>query len=319
MSFKKIIFCFWLLVNIFMHQANSGEILINISVDWEGRGLHKKNLDAMKGFRSQHPNIPLLHYMNAAYFTKKNSNQDKTARNILSALSSNDEIGLHIHGWKSLVEASGVSYRSSPSWSPYTSEICAVPHDCGHGVPITAYNTDEIRKIIRTSVKIMQRQGLPVPTMFRAGGWMAGPNVLKALTSEGFKMDASQVPRQFLRYQQPTIYQWLGEIWPTTSSLTQPYKIWIDNHSNIVEFPNNGCLADYMTGAKMHRVFLENVKQWREDQSQHRFISIGFHQETASNYINRVKNAISRIEKYAKRYNVPVKFIANPLEYYPGD
>src|SRR5262249_43072176 len=49
-------------------EASAGRLLLIVSVDWEGRILTEKNLVAMIEFRRTFPTLPLLHFLNAAYF-----------------------------------------------------------------------------------------------------------------------------------------------------------------------------------------------------------------------------------------------------------
>ena len=69
---------------------------------------------------------------------------------IALVLKDEDELGLHIHAWKSLVESAGVSFRQKPNWNDQFDdtfrESCSF--DCGHGVPLWAYSDDELKKII---------------------------------------------------------------------------------------------------------------------------------------------------------------------------
>ena len=73
------------------------------------------NLRAFAPFREAHPDVPLTHFLNAAYFTKRDADADKVAEQIQHVLRPIDELGLHIHPWKSLVEAAGVKFRTEPT------------------------------------------------------------------------------------------------------------------------------------------------------------------------------------------------------------
>ena len=88
---------------------------VSISVDWEGRDLSAINLNAFRAYREAHPDVPLTHFLNAAYFTKRDANASKVQADIRRVLRPDDELGLHIHPWKTLVEAAGVKFRSEPT------------------------------------------------------------------------------------------------------------------------------------------------------------------------------------------------------------
>ena len=118
-AYGKYFFWFFLaLVDVAFAIPNDAKIYLTISVDWEGRDLDLSNLKVMEEFRNEHPQLPILHFLNAAYFTKTNADSEEVNRKIRSGLRDQDELGLHIHAWKSIVEASGVSYRHMPKWTP---------------------------------------------------------------------------------------------------------------------------------------------------------------------------------------------------------
>ena len=100
------------------------KVYINVSVDWEGRDVSERNIKAMESFRDKFPHVPLLHFLNAAYFTKEGADNDTIKSLIRRVIKKDDELGLHIHAWKSLVKAAGVEYRFSPTWSRRGREDC---------------------------------------------------------------------------------------------------------------------------------------------------------------------------------------------------
>ena len=250
----------------------------------------------------KHPNINLLHFLNANYFLQEEVNKNKLLEKIKEVVYERDEHGLHIHCWKNLVLASNVEFRSSPSWNKYSTSLESCTGDCGHGVPLWAYKKDEIRKIIRKSKQVLSLYGFKQTTSFRAGGWMASRKVLKVLSEEGFQLDASAVPVKFLVSSQPIISTWVKQIWPHTSIISQPYQLNF-SESSIIEFPNNACLADYMTAKMMYGIIEKNIELWRRQAQKSIFISIGFHQETAAKYLNRITRVIDLIRKNEKISN----------------
>ena len=287
------------------------KVYVNVSVDWEGREVSEENIKSMESFRQKFPHVPLLHFLNAAYFTKEGADAEQTKSQIRRVINKDDELGLHIHAWKSLVKAAGVEYRSSPSWSRRGEENCE--GECGHGVPLWAYKEKELRKIISFSLDVLEGAGFGRAQSFRSGGWMSSRKVLKALTAEGIKLDASAVPREFLASSQPVITRWVDEIWPGVNKISQPYLVRTEE-GEITEFPNNGCLADYMTGRMMLSVFKDNIRLWSLDKDKDIFVSIGFHHETASYYLPQLERALELIEAYVSVVKAPMEYKANILK-----
>jgi hypothetical protein len=280
-----------------------------VTVDWEGRDLASANIEAMRKLRQDYPEVPFVHYLNAAYFTKSNADSFEVKRKIDSVLLPIDEQGLHIHGWKSLFEAAGVTHRRSPNWIPngqsLTDAECA--YDCGHTIPITAYTYSELRQVINYSIRVLTDHGYNRPKSFRAGGWLASDNLFQALAAEGFTSDSSAVNPAFLKAKLQTynLYTWLVNTWPSITTTSQPYV----TPQNVWEFPDNGCLADYVTYQDMVGVINANLKQLQAStESTNRYVVIGFHQETAAQYGSRIRQILSAVRSYNKTATLPIKY-----------
>src|SRR3546814_5610700 len=119
------------------------KITLYVTVDWEGLSLDDENLEAIREFRRQHPHIAMLHLLNPVYFLQPGIDATDTAAKIKSTLLPGDEHGLHLHGWKSLVEHCKVEYKSEPSFAG-AAEQCEEDrtrtrlnssHYCAHRMP----------------------------------------------------------------------------------------------------------------------------------------------------------------------------------------
>lgn len=312
MIFRSLSLCGGLCLFMSSSFLSAGGIKINISVDWEGRNIRRQNLRAMSYFRQDYPEVKMLHFLNPAYYTKPNAKASRVTAKIRSVLLDGDGHGLHIHGWKRLFEASGVKYKSLPSWHSEKPQLnCR--YDCGHSVPITTYSYSDLRRVFKFSLNLLEEKGFKRAKSFRAGGWMADKNVLSALVDEGIMYDYSALPAFYLNKSSARfIKSWVKSLWHSTSILTQPYSINLPNERSIYEFPNNGCLADYVTGKQMFKVFLEHVELWKNNPREDLYLSIGFHQETAQHYLYRIRDAINLIKRFSKNNQIPVSFIVRP-------
>ena len=276
-------------------------IYINVSCDWEGRNLESINLNKMSKFIEEFPDIPILHYMNPAYYTRKIKKPNSKIKKVIKK---NDTIGLHIHCWKSLIKKCDVKVRLKPTWSYYG--------DCdGYAVPLTSYNKEELNKIIKNSLKILGDNGFSNIDCFRAGGWFANDNVFEALLNNNIKLDSSHVDLSLIEYYHPRVSGMLEKIWEDIEYDTQVYKKQI-NDDYIIEYPNNGCFCDYHDKDVMIKIVKDNIELW-ENSDKDIFISLGFHQESADDYLDRLIETIKEIKTndYFKKY--PIVFIGNPL------
>lgn len=293
-----------------------GKVRIVVSVDWEGDDLQPNNLQAMRDFRRDFPEIPLQHFLNAAYYTKHHADSAEVTKSIKSVLLPKDEHGLHIHAWRRLVEDSGVTFRTSPSFvlEGYTISDCKI--DCGQEIALTGYTNAELRKIIAHSIEILNKEGFNRPKSFRAGGWMADDNVLSALAAEGFTLDSSATDAEFLKasWSKYNLYGMVLKLWSDTNPTSQPYIYKTNSGLKILELPNNSCLSDYVTGEDMLKVFQSNAQNLKKNRKKNVYLSIGFHQETAAEYLPHLRDAIKLIRSYSKQNKIPIEFVVAPLK-----
>ena len=316
MKIRSLIFAVILLQLLFATNAFAqGKVRIVVSVDWEGQNLQAENLDAMQNFRRDFPKIPLQHFLNAAYYTRYQSETKLITKLIKSVLRKGDEHGLHIHAWRSLVESSKVTFRKTPSFveDGYSTTDCEI--DCGHDIALTGYTTAELRKIIAHSVEILTREKFNRPKSFRAGGWQADDKVLEALASEGFTLDSSAVPAEFLRkeWEKYNLYGFVAKLWADITPTSQPFDYKTSSGLKIRELPNNSCLSDYMKGLDMLKVFQANARMLKKNPKKDVYLSIGFHQESAAEYLPRLRQAIKLISNNAKRKHIPIEFVVAPV------
>ena len=233
-----------------------------------------------------------------------------------SVLRPNDEIGLHLHGWLRLFEAAGVAFRGTQNMSDYALNC---DFDCGHAVPISEYPVNELRAVIRHSVQILTQQGFPRPISFRAGAWLGSPDVLEALAAEGFTVDSSAVPYQTFNAVQlaesyPTLPERIRSLWAHIRPDTEPFNV-VTPSGPIMEFPNNGALADWVTTDGMVETFRQGIEALRRTPNRNIFVHIGFHQETAPNLF-KIEDAIPRMRAMAAQAGVPLEMANFPLTRY---
>ncbi|MBQ49264.1 MAG: hypothetical protein CMP10_17940 [Zetaproteobacteria bacterium] len=295
-----------------MSQAQK-KLDIIVSVDWEGRNLTDDNLKVMSDFRDRYEEIPIQQFLNASYYSRGDMSPDDVTERINRVLRPGDEHGLHIHGWKSLFAASGVEPKEKPTLFNDETPLKVHEGDWGHEVCIDAYTTKELRAVIQYSVERLTDAGFDYPKSFRAGAWLAAPNVLEALAAEGFIWDCSAAWIEPLqqRWGKYYLYDRNSELWPGVNQLSQPWEI-STPAGPLQEIPNNGCLADYVSADCILDSFQKNV-DLKSVEDQPKVLSIGFHQETAEKFLHVLDEAIPRLYQEARRQGVVINFRVNRL------
>lgn len=285
------------------------ELQLLISVDWEGGTVRDQNIDVMEKMRVDFPNIPITHFLNAVYFIRPDVDKDAVAKEIRRTIRKGDELGLHIHGWQSLVEAAGVTYRDGPTYLDLNTDKLG---DFGYTVDIGAYEIEELQKVISFSVDTLEAQGFGRAVSFRSGGWMGRNSVLIALAREGFLRDSSAVATAHFddEFFTDTIwYQWLNELWPNIGLDSQPFNKSLkdgDEMRTILEIPDNGSLADYVRAEQMVQVYESCLDYKRKHPGEHVTMNFGFHDVNAFRYLERITKGLRLIQARAKKDNVKI-------------
>lgn len=264
---------------------------IYVTVDWEGDHLDPENIAAMQQFRQHFPHIPLLQLLNPAYFLKPGADATQVNAVIRSTLLPIDTLGLHVHGWQRLVEHCGLAFQSQPRFAVDTSA------DGEAGVAVSlehAYSLPELQQLIGCASRIMMAQGYPRPKHFRAGGWQLGPKLSAALESHGFEWDSSVIDADLLTTRwakDSALVTSLKALHPPLAALAQPYPL----TAHVMEFPNNATLADYTSSQQLVQLFKALLA------SEHRVLVLGFHQESAADFLPVIAQAVKQFETLAKQ------------------
>ena len=93
----------------------------------------------------------------------------------------------------------------------------------------------------------------------------------------------------------------MPDLWPDASRVSQPYHL----QEGLVEVPDNGCLADYVTSDQMVDTFKAVAQSGRGKPV---VLSLGFHQETAAKFLPRLRTALLEIELRAAMQRIPLSY-----------
>ena len=280
--------------------AESPTLTVHVTVDWEGWSLEEENLDAMRDFRKRFPHIPLLQLMNPVYFIRPGADARQIQAKIERTLLPSDTIGLHLHAWKTLVLHCRLPYRSQPSFAA-VDESCE-GKECGYTVSLElAYSNTELRQLLACGSQILTDQGFPQPRHFRAGGWQQGPKLAAALARQGFSYDSSRISADLLAPRwgaDSAMVRLVRALHPDAGPLDQPYPL----APGLTEYPNNGGLADYTPTETLLDLFRQVLAARKP------VLVLGFHQETAFDFLDRLAAAIPRMEEEARAAGVTLRW-----------
>lgn len=276
-------------------------IQIYVTVDWEGSSLFEEDLATMQAFRKRFPHIPMLQLMNPTYFVRPHPDYDRLTQDIKSTFLPADVQGLHVHAWKSLINYCGVDYQYSHSFSDID-ENCQ-EGDCGYTVSLeNAYSQAALTKLIACSNDILVKHGFNRSVHFRAGGWQMGPKLMAALEANGFIWDSSVIDAELLKtrwHAQSGIITMLQKLHPNATPMDQPYAL----SEQMMEYPNNAALADYTSSKQIVRLFKKLIAADKT------VMVLGFHQETAADFLSRLAKAIPEMEQTAEAQGWQIEWV----------
>lgn len=272
-----------------------------VTVDWEGLSLEEDNLQAMRSFREKFPHIPLLHLINPAYFLQPGANRAQIGSHIRSTFLPQDTVGLHLHPMRSLVQHCGVTFQTAPSISD-AKEDCREA-SCGYSVSLEyAYNQLELTQLVACSSDLLVSNGFQRPRHFRAGAWQFGPKLQAALEANRFSWDSSYIDADLLTtrwHKDSRLVRLLKQLHPQSTPFEQPFALSVE----LMEYPNNASLADYTNTKHLLKLFEQLLT------AQQPVMVLGFHQETASDYLVHLERAIPHMEKLARQKNVRIEWM----------
>lgn len=300
LKFFSVLFFF--LLSALSAAAHAQPFKIYVTVDWEGVSLEQENIETMQEFRQKFPYIPMLQLLNPVYFLRGHPNNAVLTSTIKSTFLASDTQGLHVHAWKSLVQYCGVVYHHQYSFAD-TDENCQTG-DCGYTVSLEfAYSQADLTKLIACSSEVLVKNGFAKPKHFRAGGWQLGPKLMAALQAGGFVWDSSVTDANLLTtrwHDESGMVKMLRQLHPTSTPLDQPYAV----SPQLMEYPNNASLADYTSTKQIVSMFKQLLAAKKQ------VMVLGFHQETATDYLMRLEKAIPQMEATAKENGAEIEWLS---------
>ncbi len=282
------------------------------SIDWDSSDTADSELTWQEQLHADHPGLKLTHLVGPYTWTdpELTAQRQDQLRDWLVMMedSFDDEIGLHIHPWCHFVETAGVTCRTEPSF------VYDDGDESGYTVLSSAYTEAEYLALLERADDIFLEQGLNKPLTFRAGGWIASASVLSALADDGFVADSSANNWQLMDEWQDNntnglLYQWNSEHWANIGDRSQPYRPSAVDPSRpaqsgeselaILEVPDNGILADYVSADEMIQIFEANWPGGALTVPTQ--VSIGFHNRTQGplfSFRQRIEGALDHFDDF---------------------
>lgn len=238
-----------------------------MSTDWDFAEPGQNSLDIHDRLRADHPGLRYTHFVGPYTFTDPELTEARKAE-LATWLTTrrdqhDDEIGLHIHPWCHFVATSGLPCITDQS------TVYPEGDPTGYTVKVAAYGEADFGVLLEAADEVFAARGLGKPVTFRAGGWTASVETLRALHANGFVADTSA--NNWMRMEEwnanggSELYTWNMANWSMIGDTSQPYYPNIDDAQSpaapqigILEVPDNAIMVDYVTAAEMIAIFGAN-------------------------------------------------------------
>lgn len=265
-----------------------------MTIDWEGAEVSAEAFNSLDALRETLGDAPMTHFMSAAYFTR-----DLLAPAVVTGIADevrpNDELAIHLHTWRSLVLAAGVTPKINPSFLSGREPVeFDKLDDVGFETDPDAYTVPELRAMIRTTRKLIERLHHPIAATFRAGGYVGTTKMLAAVGSEGIHIDSSAIDARHLA--DVTDKFWLkrlAQLWPNIDPASQPYML--DSAGGaMLEMPISAT-ADYASVDQIHGILEAAIARLRATPNRDVFVVLSSHFETGQDYAARFGAALKKL------------------------
>jgi hypothetical protein len=282
------------------------------TTDWDTPDNPDENLERHAELHRRHPELKITHLVGPYTFTDLSLSPARAEELAAWCRSMRDthgdEIGVHIHPYRSLVEAVEADFHDAPTG-------LGTADPTGYAVFLSVYEEDELTRMLELTTALFEENGLGRPTSFRAGAWNADGKVMRALARAGYRVDTSALNVSRLEeWEGSPLHAWVSERWSTITDTSQPYLMNTDDPASsapprlpVLQVPDNGALVDYVTGAEMIEVFRANWHGgWLNEP---RVVSIGWHPPNyfGERYFERIDEALTELDRYlASEGNGPV-------------
>jgi hypothetical protein len=290
-------------------------VIVTTDFDFADPGVN--SLNYIDRLHNDHPEVVMTHFW--APYTYTDAGVTEARKNELDTWlkkkrdDNGDEIGLHIHPYCHFVTSAGVTCITDQSTTMPAGDTS------GYTIKLSAYGREPMVKLLERAKQLFNQRGLGTPLTFRAGGWTASIDTLRALDDAGFIADTSALNwSRIEEWQGYELYTWNMTNWNPMSDTAQPYRpsttnAWTSDPGptlSLLEVPDNGVMIDYVSTQEMIGLFDAN---WDGQPFESpRTLMMGFHPALgmSSGEYTRVNELLKHADEHlASRGTGPVVYI----------
>lgn len=245
----------------------SAPYYVLVSTDWDFSDPGGVVIGYQNAMHRDHPGLRITHFVGPYTFTDPAVSAQRQGELVSWLVEQRDtftdEIGLHIHPYCNFVEHAGLTCITDQS------TVYSQGDATGYTIKLGAYTREQTVTLLQHAGDLFEQHGLNRPKTFRAGGWTATIDTLRALGDAGFTADTSALNwariEEWEGVQNGELYRWTMANWNPIDDTSQPYWPNTDDvlsstapNLSLLEVPDNGVMIDYVSLAEMNGIFDAN-------------------------------------------------------------
>jgi hypothetical protein len=279
----------------------------------------REDLDSLEKLAVSHPRVRWTHFFNPVIYTQTTVLRDDIVEFICKAhTQSGAEIALHLHMYKSLLNAAGVAFQAEPS---VNSRMVVGSRDAtGYSVPMSRYSPAEIHTLLQFSIGTFEKVKLQRPTTFCAGYYTTSLDLQKEIAASGFTASAAAFPpgKEIGDAYPPSWRELAG--WDESVTInSRPYRvsqnsilptgeapyILANDGQPLVEIPQTGKIDWMVTSDDMRVIFKKHLSM--AESGQPTAVCLAIHDMYAKKNFAKFDEVLGFIDEIAEN-GVPVRY-----------
>lgn len=274
------------------------------------------DIEAFRKLATRHPKARWTHLYNPVAYTQETPLRVEMEGLVKEARKNGGEIGVHTHMYRSLVEASGVEFRTSPSLGGQKIEGSTDPS--GYAVPVTAYTAAEIGSILDYTLKVFAERKLGEPRTYCAGFYATSLTLQQEIVRRGFNVSAAAFPPGREIGSEYALAWQAGAGWDrTVTHDTSPYLVsettilpggvapFLSGESGVLlEVPQTGKIDWMVSAEQMKEIFRRHLKIARSGTTT--AVCFAMHEEHAAQYLEKYDEVLTFVDGFLGPKKTPL-------------
>ena len=291
-------------------NTTKNQLFLITSLIWTGEPISDTTKKTYKNLRKVFPKLRIIHFVSPKYFIGDRTSQNKEF--FEEAVMNQDNAGLFIAPWASILSKAGIQDKSSTTTSFWGSKPSPFNPDLGIDTFLDAYSSKEFTELLSTSIEIAIESDIIDPQISMISGWQRNNRMEAELAKANIAADFSAVNPYPLRKQLANypIFQKLTKSWAHITPETNPSTI-ETREGSLANFPQNIGPIDYID-SDTTTSSIKRILRSQKNNSHSKTAHISIFASTMHNTLPRFSKILKETMNITKSQNVKLVSIVSP-------